>query len=116
MRFVLISKQCLGMLAVIALAFPVWARSPKLPTFTADWFTDHAMKIGNIQIETGHYTLSAQEDKNTLDVMRDGKMVAQVPCQWVQLSKKAANTEIESDNNQVTEVEFAGKTEAVEMR
>lgn len=45
--------------------------------------------------------------------MSHGKVIAQVPCQWTQLSQKAVSSEVDVDNGQVTQVKFGGKTAAV---
>ena len=107
------AKQFLGGLAVLILALPVWARPSK--TYTAEWDASQATKIGNTQIMPGTYTVEAHENQNTLDIVRDGKVVAQAPCHWIQLPKKAEDTEVDTNNNQIVEVEFSGKTEAVRL-
>jgi hypothetical protein len=115
MRSISIAKQYFGGLAILALAFPIWARPQSTRTFTADWTADQAMKIGSAQIEPGDYTLQSRENSNTLDVMQNGRVVAQLQCHWVEQQKKAVNTEVDTDNNQIVRVEFAGKTEAIQI-
>jgi len=107
------AKQYLGGFAVLILAMPVWAGPSK--TYTAEWDASQATTIGNTQIQPGTYTVEAHENQNTLDIVRDGKVIAQAPCHWIQLPKKAEDTEVDTNNNQIVEVEFSGKTEAVRL-
>lgn len=106
-------KQLFGGLAILVFAMAVWARPDK--TYTAQWNTSQATMIGNTQIEPGTYKVEARENQNTLDIMRNGKVVAQTSCHWIQLPKKAQDTEVDTNHNQIVEVEFSGKTEAVRV-
>ena len=107
------AKQFLGGLAILFLVFPVWARPDK--TYTAEWDASQTTKIGNTQIKPGIYKIEARENQNTLDIVRDGKVVAQTPCHWIHLAKKATDTEVDTNHNQIVEVEFSGKTEAIRV-
>jgi hypothetical protein len=107
------AKQYFAGLAILFLALPVWARPEK--TYTAEWDASQATTIGNAQIKPGIYKIEARENQNTLDIMRDGKVVAQTPCHWIHLAKKAADTEVDTSDNQIVEVEFSGKTEAIRV-
>jgi|SRR5579862_1726466 hypothetical protein len=106
-------KKYLGGLAVLLLALPVWARPEK--SYSAQWDLSQATAIGNVQLKPGTYTVQAYTTQNTLDVVRDKKVVAQLPCHWIQLPQKASETEVETNNNQIVQVEFSGKTEAVSV-
>ncbi|MGA8872331.1 MAG: hypothetical protein WB460_14385 [Candidatus Acidiferrales bacterium] len=107
------AKQFLGGLAILVFALAVWARPDK--TYTAEWSTSQATMIGHTQINPGTYKVEARENQNTLDIVRDGKVVAQTPCHWVQLPKKAEDTEVDTNHNQIVKVEFSGKTEAIRV-
>lgn len=110
------AKQYLGALAILFLAIPIWARPDSTRTYTANWSASQVTTIGHTQIKPGDYQLEAHENQNTLDIMRNGKVVAQVPCHWTQLPMKAPNTEVDLNNNQIVRVEFAGNTEAVQVQ
>jgi hypothetical protein len=43
----------------------------------------------------------------------NGKIVASIPCEWVQLAQKARQTEVLFNADRVVEIDFSGKTEAV---
>lgn len=107
------AKQFLGGLAILVFALAVCARPDK--TYTAEWSTSQATMIGHTQIKPGTYKVEAQENQNTLNIVRNGKVVAQTSCHWIQLPKKADDTEVDTNHNQIVEVEFSGKTEAIRV-
>lgn len=67
-------------------------------------------------MKPGDYELKVQNNARDLSVSREGKVVAQVPVHWIQLPKKPNATEVDLTKNQVTEVDFAGTTQAVQVR
>jgi hypothetical protein len=107
------AKQFLSGLTVLFLALPLWAGNTK--KYTAEWDASQATTIGNTQIKPGTYQVEAHPNQNTLDIVSDGKVIAQAPCHWIQLPQKATETQVETNNNQITQVEFAGKTEAISV-
>ncbi|HTX15840.1 MAG TPA: hypothetical protein VMD77_11140 [Candidatus Baltobacteraceae bacterium] len=107
------AKQFFGALAILFLAFPVWARPDK--TYTAEWDNSQTTMIGNTQVKPGTYQVEARADQNTLEILRNGKVIAQTPCHWIQLPTKASDTEVDTNRNQIVQVEFQGKTEAVRL-
>jgi hypothetical protein len=104
-------NQLLGLLSLLLLASPVWAR-----TDSAKFHADHDVTIGGKQLKAGDYELKIVENDSNLSVTQDGKLVAQVPVHWIQLQDKAHATEVELTENRVTEVDFAGKTQAVQIQ
>lgn len=106
-------KQCLGALTVLFLALPIWAGTQTSRRDTATLDVEQPTMIGTTQLKPGDYQLQARENENTLQVLHDGKVIAQVPCHWMELPKKAENSEVITMKNQVTQVEFSGRTEAI---
>jgi hypothetical protein len=104
------AKHFLTGIAVVALALPVGAQ-----TRSTDLSIDHPETIGTTQLQPGDYELRVKADATQLDVVRDGNVVAQVPCQWVQLPTKAAVTQIQANGDKITEIDFAGQTAAVQI-
>ena len=104
-----------AVVAAVILTAPVWAASASSHKDSAAFDAAQATTIGNTHLQPGHYTFEAREDQSRLNVLKNGKVVATVPCHWVQLQKKANNSEILSNNNQVNEVKFGGRTEAVQV-
>ncbi|HEY6466109.1 MAG TPA: hypothetical protein VIY69_08965 [Candidatus Acidoferrales bacterium] len=100
-------KNTLGGLTLLAMALPVWAHTESLP-----FVTNQATTIGGHKLAPGTYTLDASDTTNQVEVRQNGATVATVPCRWVQLPQKANQSEVLSNNSNVTELEFSGKTEA----
>ena len=107
-----LNRISLGSFVVLLAALPVSAAH----MYTVTWSVSQPTTIGNTEIKPGDYDLKVEEGQNQLQVVSHGKMVAQVPCHWIQLPSKAAASEVEVDNNKVTGVEFGGKTAALDFK
>jgi hypothetical protein len=107
------TKTCLAVVAVLVLSLPIWAR-----TDSAQLVVDHPVTIGTQQLEPGTYNLKANDGDKQISIARadNGKIVASVPCEWVQLAQKARQTEVLFNADRVIEIDFSGKTEAVAIR
>lgn len=101
--------------AVLVMVLPIWAKPKPDRTDTAQWSTDQAVMIGTTQVEPGDYTLRAEESGKTLEVLHNGKVIAQAPCHWIELPTKAVSTEVSTDHSKVTQIQFAGRTEALQI-
>ena len=132
---IVISKECSGIRSTIALLITCmaagylllrtpWARAvlllAALPVsaahmYTITWNVSQPTTIGNMEVKPGDYELRVEEGQSQLEVVSHGKMVAQVPCHWIQLPSKAAASQVEGDSNKVTGVEFGGKTAALDF-
>jgi hypothetical protein len=106
-------KTCLAVVAVLILSLPIWAR-----TDSAQLVVDHPVTIGTQQLEPGTYNLKANDGDKQISIVRadNGKTVASIPCEWVQLAQKARQTEVLFNADRVIEIDFGGKTEAVAIR
>jgi hypothetical protein len=109
----ILTKTCLAVVAVLVLSLPIWAR-----TDSAQLVVDHPVTIGTQQLGPGTYNLKANDGEKQISVVRadNGKTVASVPCEWVQLAQKARQTEVLFNADRVIEIDFGGKTEAVAIR
>jgi hypothetical protein len=101
--------------AMVVLTAPVWAASTSSHKDSASIDFAKTTTIGNTQLQPGRYTFEAKEDQSQLNVLKNGRVIATVPCHWVQLEKKANNSEILSNKNQVNEIKFGGRTEAIQV-
>jgi len=104
-------NQLLCAITLLTLAVPVWAR-----THSTTAYSDGTTTIAGTQLKAGDYELKVEDNGTELRVTQDGKLVAHVPVQWIQLPNKAKNTEVMIDNNQIIEVQFGGETQAVQIR
>lgn len=109
MRFHL--KTFTSVLAIFAFAMVVWASR----TDSTRYDVTQPTEIGHVQLKPGQYTLKASESKDKLRVLRNGNVVATIPCHWVKLQQKANNSEIFSNKDRVTRVEFQGRKEAISV-
>jgi hypothetical protein len=101
--------------AMVILTAPAWAASNSSHKDSTTIDVAQAATIGNTHLQPGHYTFEARENQSKLNVLRDGKVIATVPCHWVQLQKKPTNSEMLSNNNQVNEIKFEGRTQAAQV-
>ena len=108
MRFRIL--QCFAILAVLVIAVPIWARSKSVELRLTDPAT-----IGATQLQPGAYTLKVDDGGTQVSVVRQGKVVAEIPCHWVQLSAKPRTTEVDFTANQITEIEFGGDLQAAQF-
>ncbi len=103
------TKTCLTAVALLALSLPIWAR-----TNSAQLSIDHPVTIGTQQLAPGTYELKANDAQNQINVVRaeDGKTIASIPCEWVQLAQKPRQTEVLFNADRVTEIDFSGQIKA----
>lgn len=104
-----------AVVATIILTAPAWAASNSSHKDSTRFDATRATTIGNTQLQPGHYTFEAKEDQSRLNVLKDGKVIATVPCHWVQLQKKPSASEVFSNKNQVNEIKFEGRTQAAQV-
>lgn len=101
-------KNALGGLALVALALPVWAHTDSIR-----YVATHPVTIAGVQLAAGTYELKADDSTNQVTVQKDGgAVVTQVPCKWIQLPQKPQASEVLSNQSEVTQLDFSGKTEA----
>jgi hypothetical protein len=104
------AKHFLAGVAVLSFSLPVWAR-----TESAGLTVDHSVTISGKQLAPGDYELRVADKGTQVTVMKDGSVVVQVPCHWIQLPNKPDATEVQTSGDQVTEIDFKGNTEAVQL-
>jgi hypothetical protein len=106
-------KSYIAAIAMLGLSLPIWARTESAPLHV-----DQTVTIGNQQLGPGDYNLKANDGDSQIRVVRndDGKTIATVRCQWIDLSRKASQTEVELKQNQIVQIDFGGKAKAVEIR
>ncbi|MGC1684668.1 MAG: hypothetical protein WA734_03540 [Candidatus Acidiferrales bacterium] len=98
-------------IAVLALAATSWAAHRD----STQWTVTDTSTIGPSTIRPGEYQIRAEEGANQLEVVKEGTVVATVPCHWIHLDQKPESTEVMTTSNAVNEVQFAGRTEAIKI-
>jgi hypothetical protein len=105
-------SQCLALLAVLALSAPVFAKSMSQPMVLTQPAT-----IGNTTLQPGHYKLTAnlESDQVLIKSEDNGKLVATVTGRTVTLNRKSAYSAVVFNGRSIHEIQFSGKTEAIEI-
>jgi hypothetical protein len=101
----------LAAFAFSLIALPVWAAHSD----SMLWAINEPTTIGSAQVKAGNYLFRAEEGQSELRIIQGGKVIARVPCRWTQLTKKAAYSEVLTQDNQIIEVQFAGRREAIQF-
>lgn len=106
------AKHCLTTLSLMAFcALPVWAH-----TDSASLMVMNPTMIAGQELKPGTYKLEVQPNQTQMKVVdtHTSKTVAEVPVHWIQV-KAPSNTQVILNKNEVSEVEFGGKTQAVRV-
>lgn len=105
-------SRCLALAAVVAFAAPVFARGMSQPLEV-----NQPTEIGGVTLQPGSYSVTANPNSNQVTVKRDrdGKLMATVAGKIVTLNHKSEYGAIVMDGQRVHEIQFAGKTEAIEI-
>jgi hypothetical protein len=100
----------LSVLAALALAMPLAARSAEKSKATARASIDlvTGATVGGTQLKAGTYNVEASE--STVKLMQRGKVIAQAPIAWKDEQSKSRYSGIVTEGGSVTEVHFSGKT------
>lgn len=104
-------RKYLAFLAFSLISMPVRAAHSD----SMSWELHETTTIGSAQVKPGNYLFRAAEGQSELQIIQDGKVIARVPCSWTHLAKKAPESEIEILNNQMVQVQFAGRREAIQF-
>ena len=102
-------RRRLSVFAGLLLAMPIWAAHVN----TVEWTVSDPITIGGTQVKPGNYVIKVEDGGSQLEVLSRGKVVAQVPCRWTQLSAKAQASEVDVDGGKVTQIKIGGKNSAV---
>jgi hypothetical protein len=73
-----------ALLALPALTGPAWARNQ-----TADIRLYKPARIEGISLQPGKYHIVVYEEGTEVKFIRDGRIVAHVPANWIRLDRKA---------------------------
>jgi hypothetical protein len=102
-------------LAVLFLASPVFAAKNAPGTNSTTFSVHEAITIGQTQLKPGEYSLQAVDGQNELDILQRGKVIGKVACHWIQLPAKPRASEVLTDSGKVTQVNFEGDLQAVQI-
>ena len=94
----------------LALALPLWAKTIK-PMKTSIELASPA-RVGDVALPAGRYELIV--DDKTAMFEKGTKVVAEIPYQWIRIAKSPTDATF-FDKGELTEIEFAGKSLAIEF-
>ena len=104
-------------LGALALALPIAARSddtnPTKEIVSKSMNLNNPVTLGGTELKPGGYSVKADSVKVTFS--RGGKMIAEAPVQWKDRTDKAAYSAIMTENGQIKEIHFVGKSKYVEI-
>ena len=98
-------------LSVLALAAPAWATRA-----ASDFSLDQPAKVQGTLLQPGSYHVVASDEDNRVKFIHDDKVVADLPAHWIHLSRKADYSAFVKSGDEIQEIDFAGKTMAVDFR
>jgi hypothetical protein len=96
------------LLSLPALSAPAWAKNQ-----TADIRLNKLATIEGISLQPGKYHIVVYEEGTEVKFIRDGKIVAYVPANWVRLDRKAEHSGFLLSGDAVDEIDFSGKEMAI---
>ncbi len=99
--------------AVAVMTIPVRAKNNSSDSLTATLDLDSTATINKTTLTPGEYRVVAEGNQARFE--KDGKTVAEVPCTLKTLPNKASLSEFVMDHDRLTEIQVAGKTEAIEF-
>lgn len=99
-----------AMVCLLGISMPAFAR-----TLSASLVVSQTTKIANVQLKPGQYRFVADSSTGQVKVERQYKVVAKVKGEVVKLNKKSNMNEVLTDNNNITEIHFAGTNEAIKF-
>ena len=102
--------NCLAVIAILALASPVFAKS-----FSQTIDISQPATIGQQSLEPGQYKFTANLSSDMVRIERDGKLVATVQGKTVDLKNKAPYGAVVFTGRRIQEIQFQGKTQAIEI-
>jgi len=98
-------------LALLLVTLPAWAAHSD----SFSWQIHVPTTIGNAQIKPGNYVFKAEEGRFELQIIQGNEVIATVPCHWTHLRDKASASEVKTLDNQIIQLQFAGRREAIQF-
>jgi hypothetical protein len=102
--------NCLAILAMLALASPVFAKSVSQ---TLD-LTQPA-KLGDTSLQPGHYKVLADLNSDQVQVEQNGRLVATLTGKTVNLNNKSPYNAVVFNGRHIHEIQISGKMQAIEL-
>jgi hypothetical protein len=102
--------NCLAILAMLALASPVFAKS-----FSQTLDLTRPAKLGDTSLQPGHYKVMADLSSDKVQVEQNGRLVATAMGKTVNLNNKSPYNAVVFNGRYIQEIQISGKTQAIEL-
>lgn len=103
----------LAIFAVAAMSVSLWAKNESADALTTNVKLTATTTIGSTKLPAGEYKVVVEGGKAKFE--QSGKVAAEIPCTLKDFSGKINNTTFIIDNNQLTEIQVAGKNKAIDF-
>ena len=105
------TKMGLAVLFAIAFVVPAWAAHKISASITLG----NTATIGTTTLKPGNYRVVADPNTNQLQLLQCGHVLATTNVKWVDLKKKSPYTAVVMDKDQIREIDFSGKLQAIRL-
>src|SRR5579864_6067504 len=103
----------LAIMALSAMSVSVWAKNDAGDTITTNLKLTSTTNVGTTKLAPGEYKVTA--DGSKAKFQQGNKVVAEVPCTLKDFAGKINDTTYVLDSDQLTEIQVAGKSKAIEF-
>jgi hypothetical protein len=103
----------LAIFALTAMSVSLWAKNDSSDALTTSVKLTATTTIGTTKLPAGDYKVVVEGGKAKFE--QGGKVAAEIPCTLKDFTGKINNTTFIIDNNQLTEIQVAGKGKAIDF-
>ena len=100
-------------MALTTMSVSVWAKNDAGDSITVNIKLNVATNVGSTKLAPGNYKVVADGSKAKFE--QGNKVVAEVPCTLKDFTGKVIDTTFIIDHDQMTEIQVAGKSKAIEF-
>jgi hypothetical protein len=100
-------------MALAAMSVSVWAKDESSSSITANVKLTAATTVGTTKLAPGNYKVIVDGGKAKFE--QGNKVVAEVPCTLKDFNGKINETTFVIDHDQLSEIQVAGKSKAIEF-
>lgn len=103
----------LAIFAMAAMSVSLWAKNESADALTTNVKLTATTTIGSTKLAPGDYKVVVEGGKAKFE--QGSKVAAEIPCTLKDFSGKINQTTFIIDNNQLTEIQVAGKNKAIDF-
>jgi hypothetical protein len=100
-------------MALTTMSVSVWAKNDAGDSITANIKLNVATNVGSTKLAPGNYKVVADGSKAKFELAN--KVVAEIPCTLKDFTGKIIDTTFIVSNDQMTEIQVAGKSKTIEF-